>query len=135
VTKYLLDTNVLIELIRSDPKDTKIIFEKAGSQLYLPFIAAGELVQGARNKRELKQILSLIDTFQLDWGSITSTQRAFRLLTSHTLSNGMDLLDALIAAIALEHDYTLVTLNHKHFTQVGGLRVIAPSAINTDEKS
>jgi predicted nucleic acid-binding protein len=47
----------------------------------------------------------------------------------------MDLLDALIAAIALEHDYTLVTLNRKHFAQVSGLRVITPTAISTDDKT
>jgi predicted nucleic acid-binding protein len=57
------------------------------------------------------------------------------LLASYTLSNGMDLLDALIAAIALEHDYTLVTLNRKHFAQVSGLRVITPTAISTDDKT
>ncbi len=50
-------------------------------------------------------------------------ERAMRLIDRHTLGDGLQLGDALIAATALEHGLPLLTANVKHFKSVEGLRV------------
>ncbi len=51
------------------------------------------------------------------------TLRATALMESLTLSHGLGMGDALIAATALEHDLPLLTANFKHFIPVEGLSV------------
>jgi hypothetical protein len=49
--------------------------------------------------------------------------RAVQLIESHTLGDGLQLGDALIAATALEHDETLITGNIRHFRPIHGLKL------------
>ncbi len=51
------------------------------------------------------------------------TLRAISLMESLTLSHGLGMGDALIAATALEHGLPLLTLNFKHFVAVEGLTI------------
>ena len=51
------------------------------------------------------------------------SQRAMSLIDIHTLSIGLRLADALIAATALEHQLTLLTGNTKHFIKIDGLNI------------
>ena len=53
------------------------------------------------------------------------TQQAIALMESLTLSHGLQMGDALIAATALEHQLTLLTGNVKHFRAIGGLQLEA----------
>jgi hypothetical protein len=52
-----------------------------------------------------------------------ASQRAVALLHDYALAHGLRIPDALIAAIALEGDYTLVTSNVRHFRFIPGLRL------------
>jgi predicted nucleic acid-binding protein len=45
------------------------------------------------------------------------------LIDSLALSHGMRLADALIGATAIEHGFSLVTANVKHFSAVSGLQI------------
>ncbi len=51
------------------------------------------------------------------------TERATALMEMLTLSDGLQLGDALIAATALEHRYTLLTGNVKHFGAIKELKI------------
>jgi predicted nucleic acid-binding protein len=51
------------------------------------------------------------------------TLRATELMESLTLSHGLQMGDALIAATALEHQLPVLTANVKHFGAVQGLQV------------
>lgn len=53
----------------------------------------------------------------------TITERATTLMESLSLSHGLQLGDALIAATALEHNLTVLTANTKHFAAIDSLRV------------
>ena len=53
------------------------------------------------------------------------TQRAIDLMESLTLSHGLQMGDALIAATALDHGLPVLTANVKHFSAVTGLTVEA----------
>ena len=52
----------------------------------------------------------------------TISQRAITLMESLTLSHGLQMGDALIAATALEHQLSILTGNVKHFSAVEGLQ-------------
>ncbi len=55
----------------------------------------------------------------------TISQRAAELVDALALSHGMRLADALIGATAIEHGFTLITANVKHFGAVEGLNIEA----------
>lgn len=53
------------------------------------------------------------------------TLRATELMESLTLSHGLQMSDALIAATAIEHQLPVLTANVKHFSAVAGINVEA----------
>ena len=54
-----------------------------------------------------------------------TTQEAIALMESLTLGHGLQMGDALIAATALQHRLTLLTVNVKHSWAVSGLQLEA----------
>ena len=57
--------------------------------------------------------------------SAASTQQAIALMESLTLSHGLQMGDALIAATALKHNLPVLTANTKHFSAIQGLVIEA----------
>jgi predicted nucleic acid-binding protein len=119
---FLIDTNILIEILRGNEELRKDL-EKKKDQAYLSFVTAGEIIQGARNKKELNLIEDFMETWEIDWGSRKIQERSLKILKNINLKNNLGLLDALIAATALENKSTLVTLNHRHFKDIENLKV------------
>ena len=85
------------------------------------------MLQGMRNKAELLAVQKMLDKRSATLLPITEaiTQRAIELMEAITLSHGLQMGDALIAATALEHDIPVLTGNVKHFVAVPGLNVVA----------
>lgn len=84
-----------------------------------------ELALGCRSKQELeraKRGLALTQTQILPLTPEIS-ERAMRLIDAFALSNGLQAADALIAATALEHNFTLLTGNVKHFASIEQLNI------------
>jgi predicted nucleic acid-binding protein len=57
--------------------------------------------------------------------SAAVSDRAMQLIDTYALSHSLQLGDALIAATALEHGFTVLTANTKHFSPIDGLRIEA----------
>ncbi len=55
------------------------------------------------------------------------TGRAYQLLKRHARSDGLRTFDALIAAVAIEDGFTLVSKNRKHFQMINELKLEVPS--------
>jgi len=127
--KYLVDTTVLIDHLRNKPEATCFL-EKEG--LLISAVTAAELLQGARNKKEQKEIEALVKQFDISWISSSVSQLAIKLLSKHFLKFNLLFLDALIAATALEKKVVLVTDNIKHFKFISKLKVISPKEIETN---
>ncbi|MGD9128984.1 MAG: type II toxin-antitoxin system VapC family toxin [Candidatus Woesebacteria bacterium] len=121
--KYLVDTSLLINLLRSSKKE--IVFFEREKDLYLSYVVVGELLQGVRNKKELRKIKKLTKLFTILWGSTSLEKRALKLIERHFLTHGIGFFDALIAATALEYNLTLITHNKKHFRFIKGLQLAA----------
>ncbi len=80
-----------------------------------------------RNKAELMVVKKMLDKRSARLLPVTEaiTLRATELMESLTLSHGLQMSDALIAATALDHGLPVLTANVKHFRVADGLRVEA----------
>ena len=119
----IFDTDVLIWYFRGKEKAAQAI-----EQVATPAISAVtymELIQGSRNKQELRQIRSFLSDFHIPMLPLSEniSHRASIYLEEHALSSGLTMADALIAACAMEHALPLYTGNAKHFKCIKELAI------------
>jgi predicted nucleic acid-binding protein len=127
--KYIIDTSAYSSFFKGEPR-VKRYFEQSSS-IYMPVVVAGELRAGfaAGNKRDYNEgylqqfldqpkvrVLNLSDKTTFHYASIYA---ALKQAGTPIGSN-----DMWIAALALEHDCLLVTLD-SDFKRVPNLRVAA----------
>jgi predicted nucleic acid-binding protein len=119
----LVDTDVLIWHLRGYPQATRRLDELGA--LSLSAVSYLEVLQGMRNKAELVAVKKMLDKRSARMLPVTETitLRAIGLMESLTLSHGLQMGDALIAATAVEHQLPVLTANVKHFGAVLGLSV------------
>lgn len=121
----LVDTDVLIWHLRGYPRAARRLDELG--TLTLSAISYLEVLQDMRNKAELVAVKKMLDMRSATLLPVTAaiTRRATELMESLTLSHGLQMGDALIAATAIEHTLPVLTANVKHFGAVEGLAVEA----------
>jgi predicted nucleic acid-binding protein len=121
----LVDTDVLIDVQRGHPPALTWF---AGLTVLpaVPGFVVMELVQDARNKREVRRALKLVAPLQVVWPTDADCARALSDFTVYHLSHNLGLLDAVIAACAVGLSATLYTFNDKHYRVVPGLTLAKP---------
>ena len=84
-----------------------------------------ELLEGARDKRELASLRTMLADLNMRGRAAFRGDRSpgADYLERHALSGGLDALDAIIAATAVERGSVLATGNAKHFKTISGLRI------------
>lgn len=121
--KYLLDTNIISAWLKGEELIADNIDRADG--VYLPIIVVGELYYGAsfsthvkKNTDNIKKVISRYTVLTLDektttvYGNIKSSlRRKGRPIPEN---------DIWIAAIAMQHEFTLITRD-KHFKEIEGL--------------
>ena len=135
---YVLDTNVISELILKQPnkKVVEWLDHLDPNRIYLSVITIGEIRKGieklppSKRREAVKEwleadlllrfqgrILEITTDVMLIWGELTGRlEKEGRPITA---------IDSLIAAIAVQGDYCLVTRNERDF-QHTGVRIINP---------
>ncbi len=129
---YILDTNVISELVaaRPDPKVVEWIQSIDSDQVFLSVIAVGELKKGIEKlpdndrKRDLdhwlhedllvrfeNHLLSIDVQTMLIWGRLNAQLES--------IGRPISAIDSLLAATALRWQFTLATRNTSHFAQSG----------------
>ena len=121
---YLIDTDVMIDVSRGNPNAASYL--DALIDPAISIITAQELIVGARNKRDVAGIDSLISTYPVMHIDADIGRRAYDLLKRYARSDGLRTFDSLIAATAIKRDFALVTRNRKHFAMIDGLRLEMP---------
>ncbi len=132
---YLLDTNVLSELVRPKPNASVISWFSSvpDESLYISALTIGEIRKGvegvpdARRKEKLrvwlehelpewfgKRVLSIDGDVAERWGRLQAQAK-----------RPVPAIDSLLAATALHHELRMVTRNEKDF-DYQGLEVINP---------
>ena len=124
---YLLDTSVLIPFLKGRNGIQEHIGSVGVSKCHIPELALGELLVGAyksNNRTELGDVLHFRDVFGTCPVTFAVWDRYAQLRTLlERQGNRIDNMDLLIAATALEGDYTLVTHNIAHFSRIPGLKL------------
>ena len=136
---YLLDTNVLSELMREAPASEVLRWfaAQAPGQLYTSTINQAETLAGiamlpAGKRRDAlaraaQQVFG--DEFAgrcLDFDRSSAEQFALVMAQRKHMGRPIEAVDAQIAAIALAAHLTLVTRNVKDFDSIDGLEVVNP---------
>jgi predicted nucleic acid-binding protein len=113
---YLLDTNILIFQLRDNPNIMQLLHRlKERGKVYISATSRTEILAGMRPREEERTMTLLNTSFNLPVDNPIA-DRAGRLLYQYARQGiTLSFPDALIAAIALEHDLILVTTNTKHF--------------------
>jgi len=124
--RYLLDTNVIVEMLGGNNKDLGKI-EKHGIQnCFISEITIAELYYGAiksENSKHLDDIEIIESLFQIVplYPSFLDYAKIRHHLTSTGL--GIDTFDMLIGASAVQGNYILITHNKKHFSRISNLQI------------
>jgi tRNA(fMet)-specific endonuclease VapC len=126
--KFMLDTNILIYLIKQKPPQVMARFSvHSMADVCVSSITVAELEYGVmksrseKNKRTLDGWLQLVHRPAFD----EAAARAYGNIRATLESQGTPIgpLDTLIAAHAIAVDATLVTNNVREFARVPGLRI------------
>jgi tRNA(fMet)-specific endonuclease VapC len=124
--RYLLDTNIVIRLLNSDPTVTRRIRRHDRSDLGLPIMVMHELYFGAFKSRRVERNIGFLQgldfeilDFQLE-DAITAGEIRAALNARGTPIGPLDLL---IAGQAVARDLTLVSNNLREFRRIDQLRV------------
>ena len=121
----LLDTDVLIEIRRGDPRITTW-FTELSEPTKLAGMAPLEFLIGSRNAVELRQSERFLNRFEVLWQISGDNALARELVLRHKLSTGLSFADYLIAAQSLNLGATLASFNLRHFRAIPDLEVRAP---------
>ena len=125
---YLLDTNILSDLVRNPQGAVAAKIARAGeTTVCTSIIVAAELRYGAIKSNSAKlaeridMILSALEVLPLE----TPADHQYASLRHHLTRQGKPVgpNDLLIAAHALANDLTLITANVGEFSRVPGLKV------------
>ncbi len=132
---YLLDTNILSELVSKKPNQAVVDWFDAvpNESLYLSVLSLGEIRKGiekVKNKKRKNQLAVWLEYDLPGWleDRILVVGQAIadrwgRL--EYEVGRTLPAVDGLLAATALHHDLEIVTRNEKDF-QFPGLAVINP---------
>jgi len=116
----VLDTNILIEILKGDEKTIHKV-ESFADELAISSISVMELYYGALNKAELNKLEKFSSMFHIIQINETISKTAIGLIKSYAKSHTLDIPDSLIAATCLTNDYQLFTYNLKDFKYIEGI--------------
>jgi len=127
---YLLDTNILSELLRSSPAPVLIgrLASVPNRDLYTSSINRGELLYGLLHAKKgisfftrMERLLGHVPvlSFDLRCANVYAELRA----DLEARGTRLDDPDLMIASVALANELILVTDNERHFRRIPGLEV------------
>ncbi|MBI4230691.1 MAG: type II toxin-antitoxin system VapC family toxin [Planctomycetes bacterium] len=121
----LFDTDVLIWVLRGNEHAARAIEE--APRCLTSIVSYMELLQGARDRKELRTIRSFLSDCGIQVCPLTENigHRGSVYMEEHVLASRMSVADAMIAATAVENRVPLCTSNRKHYRQIGDLEIAA----------
>jgi len=117
----VFDTDVLIWVLRGYSNAADAV--DAAESRAISVVTYMELVQGARDKREVKSIKSFLADMQFRSLPLTENvgHRASIYMEEYSLATSLSMADALVAASAVEANVQLITGNVKHYRAIKDL--------------
>jgi predicted nucleic acid-binding protein len=119
--EIILDTNILIEILKGNEKILKFLDDF--NVYYISSISEMELLYGALNKKELLNIKKFLENFNIIELNEKISKKATNLIFKYAKSHNLTIPDALIAATA-KSNIPLFTLNLKDFKYIDEINLI-----------
>jgi len=118
----IVDTSVLIDFLKNTEPNATVVEELIiTKRLYITGIIMAELLQGIRNEKEESYISMLIDGIDLIEMTNDLWLKAGKLSSSLRRKGiNLPLTDVAIAAIAIEYNFAILTLD-RHFENIPGI--------------
>lgn len=127
--KYLLDSNVVIDIMRKD----NLVMEhynqesKQGNEICICSIVYYEIIRGFKTSSATKKLENFLK-FSKDWKilslDMSAINKAIEIYVSLHRGLTVEDNDIYIAAIAMVNNCTLVTANERHFCRISGLNFV-----------
>jgi len=128
VLKYMLDTNIVIYVIKRRPLEVLATFNKHVGQMCISSITLAELLHGVEkssqpehNLRRVEDFISRLDV--LEYTAKAAAHYGDIRANLETQGNTIGVNDLHIAGHARSEGLILVTNNEREFTRVDGLRL------------
>jgi len=122
----ILDTDVMIDLLRQYPPAVTWLESLGDEEVALPGFVVMELVQGCGNKAEQEQVERKLVGYSLIWPSPETCDAALSVFARFYLSHGLGILDAVIGQMAVALNLPLHTFNQKHYAAIPDLKTLQP---------
>lgn len=124
MAELLLDSDILIDYSRGLEEAAQFLNENSRqSQPAISSMSQMEVLVGARDKREQRKLDKFLQRFHVVKLSEPISDQAVRLLMRYSLSHGLMIPDALVAATALCEGLSLATKNRPDYEFITGLRL------------
>jgi predicted nucleic acid-binding protein len=123
----IVDTDILIWYFRGDEAAHRFLTRVPFPERTVSALTVMELLQGCRDQRETRDTAVFVseNLAAVIHPDETISRRALQLLELYARRAGLRVVDALIAATALEHSVALATANVRHYRAITGLSVVA----------
>ena len=114
----IFDTDVMIWAFRGNAKALAAI--DAAESRSISSVTYMELLQGVRNKKELREMKRFLSILGFETLPLTAniSSRAISIMELASLKSDLGVCDALIFATSLETGDSLLSGNEKHFKEV-----------------
>jgi hypothetical protein len=122
----LLDTDVAVDVLRGYEPAIDWLLSRGDEAVTLPGFVAMELLQGCQNKRDQRTVRKEIKAYNITWPSSEACDQGLAFFAEYRLSDGLGLLDALIASLAVELNAPLHTFNEKHYQPILEVEAVRP---------
>ena len=120
----LFDTDILIWTFRGNAKAAEAIQEEPERRISV--VTYMELIQGAKNKQEARTIRDFLRDYSFELLDLTPNigHRAAIYIEEYSLTSGLRMADALIAATAAENRTALCTSDFKHYWALQDVEIV-----------
>lgn len=126
--KYMLDTNIVIYIMKNRPREVRQLFNQHQGQMCISTVTLGELVFGAEHSQQVERNLADIETMSarlevLPFDSASSYHFGQIRAQLYRIGQPIGPYDTMIAGHARSGGLILVTNNLNEFKRISGLRL------------
>ncbi|MEO1353627.1 MAG: type II toxin-antitoxin system VapC family toxin [Cyanobacteria bacterium J06635_15] len=121
----LVDTDILIDVANNDATAQKRLTDESQTLILgVSAITVMELLVGCRNKAEQQALAKFLQQFEICPLTEDASNQAIELMQAYTLSHGLLIPDALIAATAISSEIALLSKNQSDYRFIPNLDLL-----------